>query len=359
MVDSVSAEKESFCSQLGEALVPTETFGTGERGQRTLLCSRVCIFILYALVAIFFLVSMVTFFLGRVEIIDHRMKYERLEAPSVAICPWEPHTSVHIPDGVSFIAYAIKITSDGVHRLPHKPRACKFDRQCQCLELFNVTLEDVEEDHRGATGDVSEEAESFRERIELHTTVTDPSLTKTLKVGFYDSVDHRPSWCYARQWFSLLGQLRLDSWLVSEARAETFRAMLSGDITNLDRRHFYTYSFSGTDVSVDTAVDRVPTTRISYEFRNFFVVETISAAKSWSLFTCVSLLILLIALSNFLLIWELLFPVHVDGKVQRRAVARPLRWLTTHLCPRLELHHDFDDAPISGKGKDSRGYGAA
>jgi len=358
MTDSSPETGRGFWSSVGEAIVPKDTFGNGPRGQRTLFCSRICLFILYALVAILFLFSMVTFLLGRVEIVDHRMKYERLEAPSIAICPWEPHTEIHIPKDSPFIAYATKITAEGTQRLPNHPRRCVYDRQCYCLELFNVTLEDVEEDHRGTTGDRSEEFQKFRERIEVHTTLTDPSPTKTLKFGFYDSEDRRPSWSYARQWYFIIGQLRLDSWLVSEARAETVRALLSGDISNLDRRHFYTYTFSGTDASMDVADDHVATTRMSYEFQTYFVVETISAAKSWSLFTCVSLFILLIALSNFLLVWELCFPVYVDGKVQRRSVARPLQWLATHCC-RRELHHDHDAQLSSSVGEGGKSYGAA
>lgn len=348
-----------FCGRAGEYLVQEGTFGNSERGRRTLVAARLCLLTLYVFLGVVFLVSIATYLMGRVEIVDHRMKVEQLEVPSVAICPWEPLSAIVVPQNASFVAYAMKYTAEGNARLSVQPRECSFDRVCMCLDLSGEVLQDIDNagtQHLGATGVSSEGLQNYRERIEVHTTLTDPSPVHTLKIGFYDSVDSRPSWSYVRQWFYILGQLRLDTWLVSEARVtENLVGMLRGAMPQLQRRHFYTYTSSGADDSMELE-DNMRTTTLSYEFKSFFIIETISARKSWSLFTFVSLLILLVALSNALMVWNTLFPEYVEGGVRRRTVARPLEWCASCLCGH-ELGHDHDEDALAAKKVGQ--YGAA
>jgi len=322
---------------LCQSLVPDNTFGEGPVAARTLCVARWFLFVLYFVLISVFGLYLTTFIMGRVEIIDHRMKYDKLEAPSIAVCPWNPGDTILQQTNASYTIYAVHISLKGATRLPNMPRRCQFDRTCECLDLQDVVLMDTEDAHHGPTGLESKEVQNFRESIEIRTTLMDSSSTQTLKFGLYDSMDHRPSWFYAPQWYMLIGQLRLDSWMVSEENAANLKAMFTGDMGALDRRHFYNFDFSS---SVGEHNQRY--TRIWYEFRTFFVMETISAQKAWSLFTVVALLILLIGLSNVLMIWELLFPVYSGGAVQRRQVSRPMRWLCRSFCC-LDLRDGHED----------------
>lgn len=327
-------------SGFGECLVPERTFGRGPQAAKTLWWARVVLFLLYCFLALVLAVCAVCFLMGRIEIVDHRMKYSRLEAPSIAVCPWNAGSTIMRHPNASYSIHAIKIELDGTKRLPHKPRMCLFDRVCECLDLHNVTLNDVEDSHHGPTGLESHEEQNFREGIEIRTTLMDPSEHKTLKFGFYDSQDHRPSWFYSPQWFFLIGQLRLDSWMVSEENQDNIHAILTFDPSELDRRHFYNFDFSST---IGTANQRF--TRLHYEFRTFFVMETISSERTVSLFTFVLFILLVVGVSQVLIIWELLFPVYVDGQVQKRTVSAPLHWILQNVLWVDIVHaHDCEES---------------
>eukprot|EP00747_Dinoflagellata_sp_TGD_P051905 gnl/TRDRNA2_/TRDRNA2_147602_c0_seq1.p1 gnl/TRDRNA2_/TRDRNA2_147602_c0~~gnl/TRDRNA2_/TRDRNA2_147602_c0_seq1.p1 ORF type:complete len:359 (+),score=56.70 gnl/TRDRNA2_/TRDRNA2_147602_c0_seq1:96-1172(+) len=330
--DDDEGQDRGCCGRFGEFLVPDGTFGDGPKANRSLLCARVCLFLIYALIAFIFFGTIALLFVGRVEIVDHRMKFDRLEAPSVAICPWLSNTSVEVHPSASYIVEAYKFGVNGRKKLQNKPRKCVYDRVCYCLELFDVKLEDVDDSHHSnSDGQYSEEMMTFRERIEIHTTLRDPSSQHTLKYGFFDEQDHRPSWYYAPQFHFVIGQLRLDSWMVSpDHDTRTLWQMLKGDMHEL-RRHFYSYIYSETDSSMDVDEQHQQYTRLSYEFRTFFVVETISSTKAYGVFTLISMIILLAALSNIMLLFEWLFPPHAENKVQKRSVAGPLQCLCQKL----------------------------
>lgn len=332
-----------FLDGSAEALVPTGTFGNGPHAHKTLRCARICIFGLYSIIVLLLLMTVATFILGRVEIVDHRMKYDRLEAPSLAICPWQAGAAVKQRQGASYDAYAVKHTLEGKLQLPVKPTVCKFDRTCYCLDLSTVNLEDVDESHTGMTGQKSEREETFRERIEIHTSLTDPSPAHTLKFGLYDSRDPRPSWFLGKEGGFQIGQLRLDSWMLSETSFQMIERALLGHKPKF-WRHFYSYNSNDAQIN-EKDEDGQPFTRLSYEFKTFFVVETISSYRSMSIYGLVSVIFLLVAVSNLLVIWDNLFPIAgMPGQVQRRSVARPVKWLVRKLFGE-ELGGEFEAAP--------------
>lgn len=349
------ADSPGVVSRVAEALVPGDTFGGGERGRRTLFLARCVLFILYLLVFAAFSGMLLSFLLGRYEIIDQRVKYDKLEAPSLAVCPWDSGQSVHKHSNASYTMFALKFSMAGAERLPNTPKTCKYDRTCQCLDLSDVVLHDMEDSHKSQWGNESEAAQYFRERIEVHTTLRDPSPVRSLKLGFYDSSDHRPSWFYVRQFFFIIGQLRMDSWMVSEDKVHDLMEAAKGDYSKISkRRHIYSYTFSSTDDSMVLDAEHNKFTRVSYEFRSFFVVETYSGTKAWSLFTCVTLLMLMFALSNILTVWEHLFPAYVgDSVTQKRGVSKALLRLAS--CCGTDIGHDHE-AEQGGQGS---GYGAA
>eukprot|EP00929_Paragymnodinium_shiwhaense_P110181 TRINITY_DN76961_c0_g1_i1.p1 TRINITY_DN76961_c0_g1~~TRINITY_DN76961_c0_g1_i1.p1 ORF type:complete len:389 (-),score=54.62 TRINITY_DN76961_c0_g1_i1:30-1196(-) len=330
-------------SCIGECLVPNRTFGHGPRAHKTLWWARALLFALYSFIAFVLLVCGWCFIMGRIEIVDHRMKFSRLEAPSIAICPWNAGAAIVKHPNASYMIHALQVTLKGITRLPNEPRDCQFDRICVCLDLKDVYLNDVSDSHHGPTGVESVEAQTFRENIEIRTTLMDPSPHKTLKIGFYDSMDHRPSWFYSPQWYFLIGQLRLDSWMVSEENNRNLHAIFTANWTEIDRRHFYNFDFSSTPGTPNQRF-----TRLRYEYRTFFVMETISSQRTLSLFTVVCLLIVIVGVSQALIVWEFLFPVYVDGQVQKRTVARPLQWVSKNIfCIDLEHAHECEDSDSS------------
>lgn len=339
-------------SRAVESLVEPGTFGSGSRAEKTLWLARWALFWIYTLFLVILLSSLLTFLLGRVETVDHRVKYEALEAPSVAACPWEPGTEIVIPNtaNASHILWAEKFKLDGSRVLYHKPRRCEFDRVCQCLDLFDVELRDTEsEGHTGILGVKSKEEMGFRERIEIHTTLSDSSPWHTFKFGLYDSRDLRPSWFYAPQWCYMMGQLRLDSWLLSEAPDERdFRSVSSAVKSVLSRwRHFYIYTYSDSQNPPNITDMGHRLTTFSYEYRSFFVVETISSQRSRSLYGIVSFVVLLVAASNLLMVWEYLFPIDHGDELVRRTVAKPVRYLAMKLFG-LDLGGEAD-APVEAR----------
>lgn len=346
-VKHIKEETQTQWHHLSEAAVPTGTFGEGEEGMRTLRVARGCLFVLYAVLGLILLCSMVTIILGRQEVVDHRMKFAHLESPSIAVCPWLPGTTIQkIPDA-SYSIHAVKYTLSGKRYLANKTHPCIFDRVCECLDLRAYTLDDVDDSYHGPTGESSMELQRFRERIDVETNLMDPSPARTLKFGLYDSIDPRPSWVYGAQWATLFGQLKLDQWMVSEAGWANLKAVITGDMSKLDRRHFYTYTFSATKGVWSVDQDHHRYTAISYEFKTFFVLETITASSSWSVFTLFSLVILAVAFSNILLIWEQTFPIYIEesGELQKRRVAWPLRWLSQK-CNCGDLAHGHDEPRV-------------
>jgi len=336
---------------LWQRLVPNGTFGEGEEAQRALRCARACLLSLYAILGLCFIGSMVTILLGRQEIVDHRMKFAQLESPSIAVCPWLPGTVIQKQNRASYSISATKYSLSGKQYLANKTRECIFDRVCECLDLHAYTLDDVDNSYHGPTGVESTELQSYRERIEVHTNLMDPSPARMLKFGLYDSTDPRPSWFYGGQWATLAGKLKLDSWMVSEAGASNIRAVISGDMSKLDRRHFYTYSFSETKPIWSFDPDHHRYSTVSYEFKNYFVLETIGASSSISFYTLYSFAILVLAFSNVLMIWELTFPIYVEGsgETPKRRVAWYLRWLSKRCaCGDLVHGHEHNVEPAYG-----------
>lgn len=348
---------KSCWEQLGEHLVPSGTFGQDIReSKRALHCARICLFTLYVIVVLVFLTGLILLAIGRAEIIEHRVKYDRLEAPSVAVCPWNSGTEISVPQNATTLIEASKVDTNGIHTLPNEPKLCKYDRLCYCLSLEDIYLEDVEDSHHGPTRKFSEELTMFREAIEIRTPLMDPSDITSLKVGFYDSVDPRPSWVYVKQFDFAIGELRMDSWMVSEAHFQSdFQAMAHGKAPRPERRHFYVYTFSTTDAGEHLNADKQRYTYIRYEFRNYFVLETVSSHSVWSLWSLVTLCILLVAMSSLLQAYEFAFPKYDANVVVHRTVSWPVRWLTSRCCG-FELRHEQDHSLIQD-GK--IGYGSS
>lgn len=294
------------------------------------------------------------FFAGRIEVYTTSYKQDVIEAPSVAICPFNPDTHISVPRGVP-VDEAIdvfKFGVDGMRKLNTTTALCQYDRGCACVDLWNV--ESPEEalgfgvyfhDHLqqdtakiGSQGGKSKKAMAFRERIEIRTNITEPSPDKTLKIGFYDSVDKVPQWFYMAQESFAIGALELQTWTVSDltfgAMWKTLKAMLGmkgGDLkATFAQRHIFRYTSQEVPGSVQTGV----ASYVSYEMRHFFVDDTVSSETAFSPYSLLFLCFLIAVRSAIREVFvNVMFPVFDPDR--KKETVREMSWYadtTTKYC---------------------------
>lgn len=313
-------------------LVPAGTFGETPRARRALSCARASIFCLYVTVCVASCGVISSFLVGNVVQIENRvLKYQHLETPSVVVCPFEAHgTLVRDPDA-KYDIVAVKHSTDGLKEtLSRRSVWCRFgNRECMCLDLQGHTLSEA----------TSRTPDAPAERVEIHTTLEEPG-SKTFKIGFYDSIDPVPDWSYVEQDTASFGHFKLESWLVTDTTARNLHALADVAPAELQRRHYYSYHFSRVGHDVRGPQDTMPTkghhTLLTYEFKNFFVQEYYSYLQPWSPFAFVSVGIMLLAVVNYLNIFNILFPVHGHNGIVKRNVSP---FLTSLCCRRIGSEH--------------------
>jgi hypothetical protein len=263
---------------------------------------------------------------GRVEVMTTQYKVDKVEAPSVVVCPFWASTETLVPAGLkdTEILHVTKYGIDGPERLMVEARTCRYDRTCVCGDLWPlgkgsepVWFQDhVSRDTKniGTTGEKSEAEMVFRERIEVMTNATDGSGDRTLKVGFYDSVDPAPQFFYLGQGGYGLGSLELATWTVSDFTFEGLYETVMGNVTAMVRpRHIFRYT------SQEVAEERsavLPNQSIfSYEMKNFFVEDTVSAETAFSPYTLAYLIMLIVIRSAVITIFiSTVFPEYDPHK---------------------------------------------
>lgn len=321
-------------------LVPAGTFGETPRAKRALTCARASIFCLYITVVVASFGVISSFLVGNVVQIENRvLKYQHLETPSVVVCPFEAHgTLVRAPEA-KYDIVAVKHSTDGLKEtLSRRAFWCHFGtRDCMCLDLQGHTLSEA----------TSRTPDAPAERVEIHTTLEEPG-SKTFKIGFYDSVDPVPDWSYVEQDTAGFGHFKLESWLVTDTTARNLHALADVAPAELQRRHYYSYHFSRVGHDVRGPSDTMPTsghhTLLTYEFKNFFVQEYYSYLQPWSPFAFVSVGIMLLAVVNYLNIFNILFPVHGHNGIVKRNVSP---FLTSICCRRIGSEHHANAAKRS------------
>jgi len=271
---------------------------------------------------------------GRVEVLTTPYKMDKIEAPSIVVCPFGQGKETMVPAGVrnDEVFHVTKYGTKGPERLPVEARICKYDRTCVCGDLWNFTGKDGQtvwfQDHIsrdtegiGTMGDKSESEMIFRERIEVTTNVTDGSGDKTLKVGFYDSVDPVPQFFYMGQGGYVLGSLELATWTVAdftfEGMYETVMGIFTGNMGNMTAmarpRHIFRYTSQ--EVAEDRSKDLPNQSIFSYEMKNFFVEDTVSSETAFSPYTLAYLLMLIVIRSAVVSIFiSTMFPEYDPTK---------------------------------------------
>lgn len=226
---------------------------------------------------------------GRIELFTSSYKVDFVEAPSLAFCPFSPNETVQWPLGAEPWASADKMDFEGVSDLGVTPRNCTFDRNCACVDMYAFKLQDVTPKKvEGVLKSVQ------RQTIEMRTNFSDPSPERVLKVGIYDSYDKAPDWFYINQGALLICQLELTIWSVIDVSFNGLVETLKGDWRAMVRnKHIYRY----TSQQVGDARLHQPwrETAIRYEMKTFFVDETMSSQRAFSLYT-IAVIFVLIAL---------------------------------------------------------------
>eukprot|EP00933_Yihiella_yeosuensis_P003563 TRINITY_DN10657_c1_g1_i2.p1 TRINITY_DN10657_c1_g1~~TRINITY_DN10657_c1_g1_i2.p1 ORF type:complete len:393 (+),score=67.83 TRINITY_DN10657_c1_g1_i2:210-1388(+) len=334
----------------GEYNVPDGSFGKGTKAQEKLEGARSCLFCLYWLFGTLLFFSLITFVIGWFEASATTAYFPQLEAPSVAICPWRASTNILENSRSNYDIFVVKVTADGSKILPNKAMTCEYDRVCKCINLYDVKLADVEAPHTGDTGTKSQRSVNFREHIFIQTTLQDPSIASTLKVGLYNSEDHRPTWLYVPQYHTTLGSVRLDSIKLGTS----FWNLLTG--TTRYWQHHYRFSGNEADTTADRDKDGQPFTKISLEYDSFYVVQTNTSRASSSLYGLVIIALLSVSFLNTHGIWSSFFPV-LNDKSGERGVAKPMLWWFRNVYG-TDLEADVDTEAALG-GRQGPNYGSA
>lgn len=349
-------------SRYFEWVLPSGTF-KGPSAEQDLQYARCLLVVVYLGYSGVFLSTLLALLhSGKVEVLETGFKVDKVEAPSVAICPFNANTTILRPESGPVVE-VYKYDLDGEKNLTANSVACTYDRTCVCVDLSSTQLRDHrrwESEFTGTTGVTSEARMKFRERVELRTQLRDTSVDATLKVGFYDSKDPAPSWFYMHNGGYVLGQLELHVWRVSDFTWDALQAARRGELDALYApRHMWRYTSQeilpadGQDLAMRGREESRPLllrmrtslaaersrepSRISYEMKHFFVSETISGESAFSAYTVYTLVILLLVRGTVIeLCRDALFPVWVDpgDGPKQRELSGGARFLQGCCCRR-------------------------
>lgn len=316
-------------------LLPSGTFRgpTAEEDFRHARCLLVVMYIGYFGLFISTFLALVNS--GKVEVLETGYKVDKIEAPSVAVCPFNANSTIDVPKWGTQVTVS-KYGADGEEPVRVQPTKCTYDRTCVCVDLSQVELRDHRHwatQYKGTTGIKSDSRVKFRERIEIVMGLTDSSVDSTFKIGLYDSVDLAPMWFYMHVGGYVLGQLELQVWQVSDFTWNALQEVWNGDWDAVYRpRHMWRYTsqeiFTAAGSDVLRAQERsqpllmrvrrqheenTKVSRISYEMKHFFVGETISSESAFSVYTLGILFTIFIMRSTVIeACVNALFPVWVD-----------------------------------------------
>lgn len=271
-----------------EWVVPSEAFAASPSKDRDLAAARALHVIFYVAVFGFVIYTIVMLMLiGRIEVMRSYIKLEVVEAPSVAVCPFNRNTSI-IKQGVPWIEAEL-VLQDGRVKMNSTPYDCinlkALDRGCVCLDLGKYNL------HDHSIVDVSASKHGFlhhmemlyRERVELSMLLADPSGEDTLEIGLYSSSDKLPDWFFIGQGSNTVGNIELATWTATDISMSGLDKTLAGDATAM-AKYRYMYTFNGFQVGKRGMGRAWNQTKLSYEMKNFFVDETVSSQRAYSLY---------------------------------------------------------------------------
>jgi len=347
-----------------EWLLPSVTFSGSTTPKRDLRFGRILLALFYAVLTGVFIYTVGRLcWSGRIELFSNLYKVDRVEAPSLAFCPFNPNDAIVWPRGPEgqnhTMVTASKYDLQGSHHLQVGARNCSFDRSCGCVDMGAYLLRDTAQEKRNGdsiqhpAGSDQAHAMVFRENIEISTNFSDPSPERILKIGIYDSFDTAPDWFYVNEGAMFIGQLELTIWTVVDISIQGLVNTFKGDLRAMVKnRHIFRYTSQ--QVGGNTRHNH---TSVRYEMKTFFVEETMSSHRAFSLYT-VGVIAALIALrwvivDAFFLIMIPEFQEHKDKPTVRELSPTSL-WMRNLLCCCLPSDGDAEpgetDPLLEGKG---------
>jgi len=297
------AEKSTYWDRFKEWLLPSTSFARSETPQKDLLYGRILIAIFYAILTGVFVYTVVRLcYSGRIELFSNLYKVDFIEAPSLAFCPFNANETIQWPQGREPWVSATKMELKGAQNLSASMRNCSFDRNCGCVDMHAYRLWDISSETASPAGD--HHSMVSRESIEIRTNMSDPSQEHVLKVGIYDSFDKAPDWFYVNQGSMFIGQLELIVWTVVDVSVTGLINTFKGDIRAMVKnRHIFRYTSQTvgeirhheSSTLASSYPQARPETSVRYEMKTFFVEETMSSHRAFSLYT-VAVILALVAL---------------------------------------------------------------
>jgi len=323
-----------------EALLPTGTFAKSRDPEGDLSLGRCLVALFYAVILSMFLYTVYQLCLtGKVGVTRETYKHDTFETPSIAFCPFHADTSIVLPQDIARVVRAKMFTpKSGSGGLVLKPnhRECTFDRVCVCVDMHEYELTD--HTHRavgnlGWGGAESERADEFREKVEIETSLADPSPDKVLKIGLYTAEDEVPSWTYARQGVYTMMSLDSELFYVTDLSHNSIWEFLKGDIQAFVRPR-QMFKICSQQVGGDSLGSN--TTSLVYQMRTYYMEEGVVSESAISVYTLMFLVVWCLAQKTLTVIFiETVMPRKVED-TDRVQVRELPGWLSNGLC--LPVH---------------------
>jgi|Transcript_68152 hypothetical protein len=323
-----------------EWLVPSEAFRNSSSKDRDLALVRFLSFAFYAAFLGFICYTVyLLLFEGRIEVIRSYVKLDVVECPSIAVCPFNPHTDIVKPPTGPWIEAELVLPEKRVKMNKTKPVDCSnlkdLNRGCVCFDLSSWKLRD--HSTRRATGTESgfltHMEVLFSERVEITTNLKDPSGEDTMEIGLYTRADRLPDWFYVRQGQYTIGNLQLATWTATDISVQGLERTLAGDKTAMAKYRLM-FTFNGFQVGKRGLHRPWNQTKLSYEMKNFFVDETVSSERAYSIYGAMILIVLfLVKGAVHSLFVDAIMPAENPNKdlIVSRELSSASEWLA-YLC---------------------------
>lgn len=328
-----------------EWLLPARTFAKSETPESDLKFARLVIAVFYLLLTGLIVYTLAwLFYKGRIEVFSQQYKVDYIEAPSIAFCPYESNTSILWPAAKTPWVKGAKIDMEGSHALDIKAENCTFDRACACVDLHHYGLTDVDRDASINGG----RSMVFHEFIDLRANFSDPSPERVLKIGIFDHSDTSPDWFYMNQGGHWIGQLELTIWTVVDASFHGVMNTLRGDWRAMCKNH-HIFRYTSQEVGPPGMHRHWNETQIQYEMKTFFIDETMSSQRAFSLYSVFVILAICAIrwalVETFFVVFIPQYEEKADEPVYRQLSSTSLL-LRTYLCCCCNRRKDGEEQPL-------------
>mmetsp|Transcript_71811 Transcript_71811/g.126817 ORF Transcript_71811/g.126817 Transcript_71811/m.126817 type:complete len:391 (-) Transcript_71811:32-1204(-) len=342
--------KGTTIHRLGQALIPDRTF----KDPKTLFVARWTYFWLLVCLTLYFGYKLKTHFIdGDVGVGVENKWYWRMEVPSVAVCPAFQQLSFgptaefkivkfggeHYDDMANGELQSAHVTTNTT--IPQKS-ASDTRVKSKLTGCYKLSFIDLAEDKKPKVVDDSDSLTRFVVMANLPVVGTDEPF---IKFGFYDSMDAGQEPLLPAFYLGTTGQFFQGT---ISRRMILWKGMWPWQS---HKRHEYTYEYSRLPSSEDICKKNGMAkgcTMISYEYKSFFISESVSITNILSISSVLYFLGFTANLVNLLNLFNVAFPNLRD---ERR---RPSPLLVLFSCGflRKEENPDYQDQHTAKEDQD-------